>query len=259
MEARDWRARSGGPASPPLLDPAASGAAHRSAPAPNSELMRSLGRLVRGLSALFWGLPGALVICFHTAKAEGARAPGAIAPVVCTGLLVYGLWQLGAFQRQERVWRKALDRASLLALINLGLSPFLYWSSRVPGNAFFSDMVLVMAATGLLFLASLNLMLRRLGAMLPDEGLRSETSQFTVLNLNLLGVALILGGAHIVLSRLPSLPLALRVLLVLLSNRGGFWLLILLIPSVLLPLAMTMALLWKTKEVILESVFRAET
>jgi heme/copper-type cytochrome/quinol oxidase subunit 4 len=35
-------------------------------------------------------------------------------------------------------------------------------------------------------------------------------------------------------------------------DRGGLWLMILL---TLLPLAMTMALIWKTKEVILESVF----
>ena len=37
-------------------------------------------------------------------------------------------------------------------------------------------------------------------------------------------------------------------------DRGSFWFLILL---VLLPLAMTMALLWKTKEVILDNVFGA--
>jgi hypothetical protein len=35
-------------------------------------------------------------------------------------------------------------------------------------------------------------------------------------------------------------------------DRGGGWLLITL---TLLPLAMTMALIWKTKEVILDSVF----
>ena len=38
-------------------------------------------------------------------------------------------------------------------------------------------------------------------------------------------------------------------------DRGSPWFLIVL---VLLPLAMTMALLWKTKEVILESVFKTE-
>ena len=38
-------------------------------------------------------------------------------------------------------------------------------------------------------------------------------------------------------------------------ERGSLWFLILL---VLLPLAMTMALLWKTKEVILDNVFGAK-
>src|SRR5437016_11468910 len=79
-------------------------------PAPNAELMRSLGRLVRGLSALFWGLPFALIACFYTAKVEGLKWFG-IPALVSTGLLVFGLWELGAFQRQERVWRDALDRA----------------------------------------------------------------------------------------------------------------------------------------------------
>ena len=37
--------------------------------APNPELLHSLGRLVRGLSALFWGLPAALIICIGTASA----------------------------------------------------------------------------------------------------------------------------------------------------------------------------------------------
>src|ERR1043166_3802631 len=102
--------------------------------ASNPELMRSLGRLVRGLSALFWGLPAALVVCFHTAKAEGLKSFGTVPPLVCTGLLVFGLWQLGAFQKQERVWRNALDTARIFGLVNFGLSPFLYWSSRIPSN-----------------------------------------------------------------------------------------------------------------------------
>jgi hypothetical protein len=220
-------------------------------PAPNPDLMRSLGRLVRGLSALFWGLPTTLVVCFHTARADVLRSFGMAPPLVCTALLVYGLWQLGAFQRQERVWRKALDVARILSLVNFGLSPFLFWSNRVPGNAFFSVMVLVMVVTGLLFLASVNLVLKRLGAMLPDEGLRQETRQFTALNLNLLLATLLLGAAYYLLGHLPTLPLYFQAVMIVLE-QGSPWLLILL---VLLPLAMTMALVWKTKEVILENVF----
>jgi hypothetical protein len=109
-----------------------------------------------------------------------------------------------------------------------------------------------------LFLASLNLVLQRLGAMLPDEGLRLETKQFTALNLNLLCATLLVGAGYVVLNRLPHLPLHFQALMIVL-DRGGSWpLLLLLVPLVLLPMAMTMALLWKTKEVILDNVFSAK-
>ncbi len=218
---------------------------------PNPELMRSLGRLMRGLSALFWGLPVALVVCFHTAKAEGFQTFGVVPPLACTGLLVYGLWLMAGFQRQERVWRSAVDRARYLALINFGVSPFLYWWNRMPENNFFLAMVGVSVAGGLLFLAALNFVLRRLGAMLPDEALRLEIRQFTGLNLNLLLATLILSLGYLGLSRVPKLPLYFQAVMMVL-DRGSLWLVVLL---VLLPLAMTMALLWKTKEVIFENVF----
>jgi hypothetical protein len=220
-------------------------------PLPNPDLMRSLGRLVRGLSSLFWGLPAALVICFHTARAEVLRPFEFIPPLAATGLLVYGLWQLDSFQRQERIWRNALDRARVLSLVNFGLSPFLYWSNKVPGNGFFYVMLLLMMATGFLFLGSVNVVLQRLGAMLPDEGLQQETRQFTAFNLNLLWISLLLAAAYLAIGQMPVPPAYLREIF-LLFDRIGFWLMI---PLVLLPLAMTMALLWKTKEVILDNVF----
>ena len=148
---------------------------------PKPELMRSLGRLVRGLSALFWGLPAALIVCFHTARADSLKNFGVLPPIVCTGLLLYGVWQMTAFQKQERVWKTALDRALGLGMINLGLSPFLYWWNRMPNNAFFTIVVIIMTVSGLLFVGSLNAVLQRLGAMLPDETLRLETKQFTAL------------------------------------------------------------------------------
>src|SRR5689334_21734281 len=101
--------------------------------APNAELLRSLARLVRGLSALFWGLPAALVICLGTAGAGWLKNFGVVPPLAVTGLLCFGLWQMTRFQKQERPWRSALDGARLLALVNFGLSPFLYWWNQVPG------------------------------------------------------------------------------------------------------------------------------
>ena len=95
--------------------------------------------------------------------------------------------------------------------------------------------------------------LQRLGAMLPDEALRIETRQFTTLNLNLLFITFLLALLYIGLAQAHRLPLWLGFLAQILER--GFWFLILL---VLLPLAMTMALIWKTKEVILDNVFSAE-
>jgi len=186
---------------------------------------------------------------------------------VATGLQVYGLWQLGGFQRQERVWRNALDRSIVLGFVNFGLSPFIYWWSRIPDNGFFLAMVILLAISGLLFLASVNFVLQRLGAMLPDEALRIETNQFTTFNLNLILAAFVVGGISALLSQPRILPLWLRSLggamerqtppfwlqnAALIALHFGPWFLLLLI---LLPLAMTMALLWKTKEVIMENVF----
>lgn len=222
--------------------------------APNTELLRSLGRLVRGLSALFWGLPIALIVCFHTAKADSLQVFGVVPALVSTGLLAYGLWQLGDFQKQERVWRAALDRARILSLVNFGLSPFLYWWNKVPYNTFFLVMVTLLCVSALFFLGSVNLVLRRLGAMLPDESLRLETRQFTTLNLNLLAATLLIAAAYLVASQLRVIPFWLGTTLTVMEH-GSLWLLI---GLVLLPLAMTMALLWKTKEVILENVFGAQ-
>src|SRR6185295_13066573 len=88
---------------------------------PNAELLRALGRLVRGLSALFWGLPMALVVCVQTAKLDWFRPLGVFPPLLVTSILFYGLYLLGNFQKQERVWRNALERAKILALINVAL------------------------------------------------------------------------------------------------------------------------------------------
>src|SRR6266536_318130 len=228
--------------------------------APKTELLRSLGRLVRGLSALFWGLPIALIVCVWTANPRWLRSLDIIPPLVSTGLLVFGLWQLGGFQRQERVWRAALDRARILSLINFGLSPFLYWRGQVPDNRFFTVALIALAVSAVLFVGSLNLVLQRLGAMLPDEGLRLEIKHITTLNLKLLVATLICGENYLLIEIYQKFPIWLEKLLIDIE-RSGFGFVTVVLPLalfILLPLAMTMALLWKTKEVILDNVFGAE-
>ncbi len=218
-----------------------------------AEMLRSLGWLVRGLSALFWGLPVALIICAETARASWLKPLGMLPAIFATGLLLYGLWQLGRFQQQERPWRNALDRAKLSGLINFGLCPFIYWQNRMPGQPFFNASVFVLVLSAIIFLFNLNVVLKQLGAMLPDETLRQETQHFTVLNRWLLVALLLCATAYVVVMNDPRLIGKLGELFVWI-DRVSFWALIF---FALLPLAMTMALIWKTKEVILDSVFGA--
>jgi len=219
-----------------------------------AELLHSLGRLTRGLSALFWGLPASLVIGVETARTDWLKSFGLAPALAATGLLIFGLWQMGDFQKQERPWRNVLDRARLLGLVNFGLCPFLYWHNRMPQEVFFTAAVFVLALSAVLFLFNVNVVLKQLGAMLPDETLRHETGLFTVLNRWLLGMLLLLTVAYGVLLHSAPSPLEFGSHSVWLDQLG-LWLLTL---FVLLPLAMTMALIWKTKETILDSIFDAK-
>lgn len=223
-------------------------------PVLKAELMRSLNRLVKGLSALFWGLPLALLVCVKTATTDWLKPFGVAPPLLVNALLFYGLWQIGHFQKQERVWHQSLDRAKLLSIVNIGLSPFVFWWNQVPQMPLFSVALGLLILSGLLFLFNLNHVLQRLTAMLPDETLRHETSFFTSMNLYLLLGLLILMAFYASLEQVTALP-AFIVDFLKAFEIVRQWVFVLLL---LLPLAMTMTLIWKIKEVILTSVFAAD-
>ena len=220
-----------------------------------AELLRALSRLVRGLSAIFWGLPLALLICVKTATREGPDILGLAPPLLATGLICYGLWQLDGFQQRERVWNRVLDRTKLLSLVNLGLSPFTYWWALLPGEPLYAASFGLLVASAVLFLVSLNQLLGRLTAMLPDEMLRAETNLFATMNLYLLGCAAALVTSYLLLTRAESLPLVLlRVVEIAYALRH-----LILVLLISVPLAITMAMIWKIKEVLLDSVIEAGT
>lgn len=230
-------------------------------PPRNPGLLPSLRRLTRGLSALFWGLPIALVVCVQTAFTDWLRPLGVAAPLLATALLFYGLMLLGYFQPQERVWRGALDRAKALALVNVGLAPFLFWWNRLPWHPFYYLMANLMVVTALLFLFALNPVLVRLTAMLPDETLRLETRLFTSINRRFLIAGALCVIGYLSLARATRLPQMIIEFLTAWKQSGQtvfFAGQAIFLFLVLLPVAVTMALLWKTKEVILASVFGQE-
>lgn len=222
--------------------------------APKTELLRSLGRLVKGLSALFWGLPITLLASVRTATDDYLQPVEAAPPILANALLLYGLWLLGDFQKQERVWIRSLERAELLAVANLCLAPFLFFWNRLPGVPYFNFAVYLLMLCGVVLLFNLNHVLQRLAAMLPDETLKMETRVFGTFNLWLLSGTLMLVAAYLALQQIDQLPNAvLRILAVMEVLRRWFLMFL-----VLLPLAMTMSLVWKIKEVVFSSVFLRE-
>jgi len=216
-----------------------------------TDLMPSLGRLVRGLSILFWVLPLNVLASVQTARTSLLGGFGMLPPILTNAALLYALVLMGSFRRQERVWVQSLDRARLLAVLGLGLSPFLYWWRLMPGVVHYQVAVAALAAIGLCLLAATNRVLQRLAAMLPDETLRLEARLFTNLNLGLLAGTVLLGAAAAawLTGGTPAgWPAPLARLLVHLGSAA-------LLVMLLLPLALTMTLVWKIKEAILGSVF----
>jgi hypothetical protein len=222
---------------------------------PDPELLRSLGKLARGLSALFWGLPTVLLISAETLRAEFLE-PIEMAPVLIANLLlIFGLSRMESFQKQERPWRNALDRARLVGLVNCGLCPFLFWFNRVPGQDYFQAAISLLVLSSLLFLFNLNIVLQRLGAMLPDETLRHDINQFTQLNRWLLIAWLAFVLITITITQSGFFSIRLNMDTLMWAQQSSVIVLLFLGLS---PVAITMGLIWKTKEVILDSVFGAK-
>lgn len=212
----------------------------------------ALARVVRGLSAVFWGLP-AMLLFDAKAALEDSWNPIGFGPVLAASALVlYGVHQFGRFQPQERIWAAAVERARLSALLLLALAPFTVWWGRRPEEPFFAHSMVLLLVAGLVFLLALNHLLVRLAAMLPDEALRVETRFFARLNGTLIVTQGILFAAYLLLMRLPE-PQGPLVWLLSAMELAKAWLVVVL---ALPPVALTMTLLWKTKEVIMTSVFR---
>ena len=219
----------------------------------HSPELPGLARVVRGLSALFWSLPAALLLDAKIATDPTWHSFGSLPSAALSGLMVYGIRQLRFFQSQERIWIASIDRAEILSWLILGLAPFPLWWSRNPDEPFLTRSVVVLVFGGLFFVLALNHALYRLSLMIPDEVVRLETRLFSRVNRLLLVLQIAVTASYLVLLReRRDLPSALVDVLGTLEEAKP-WLVVLL---VLVPLALTMTLIWKAKDVILTSVFQ---
>jgi len=67
----------------------------------------------------------ALIVCVQAAKTDAPERFGAVPPLVVTGWLVFGLWQLGHFQKAGAgLDAGARPRQNCSPLLDFGLSPF---------------------------------------------------------------------------------------------------------------------------------------
>ena len=218
-------------------------------PAPETD-WPALGRLTRGLAALFWALPLSVILGVQTAQTP-FLGPFGFWPALGANLLLgYAVCQLGRFRPDHPRWQAAVERARMLALVLVGLSPFLHWYHLLPHNEHFQLAVVVAGLAALLFAANLSDLLCRLTALLDRPDLHDEARLFLGINLPLLGGVLALMVGWAVLIRSPFGPSALALAAPFLPRLGFATLLL-----GLLPLALTMILIWKIKQALLDAAF----
>ncbi len=206
-----------------------------------------LAGVLRGLSAIFWGLPLCLLAFSRHFLAFWPSSYDLLFPAAGAGLVLFGVSRLVSFQPGERVWQQAVLSSQTLSLMLLGLSPFLFLWSRLPGEEFFARAVVVLLVTAMGFMASLTRTLVRLSAMLPDATALADARLFHGLSTYVIAVV---GGVAVVLYwRLSPLPLS--DFLSLPRQPVGFGRQALLLLLILVPVAVAMAVTWKLKEVVL--------
>jgi hypothetical protein len=209
-----------------------------------------LASVMRGLSAVFWGLPLSLLAFARHFLVLWPTIYDLLFPTVSTLLLFFGLTRLGRWHPQERVWQKAVLLAQVLALIMVGLSPFLFLWSRAPAYPFYARAVLLLVCAAFGFVVALTRVLMRLSAILPDEVARADARLFHTLSTYV--VLVLVSVAVTVYVRLAPIPL--HEYLALPRQPFGFGRQALLLLLTLIPVAMAMAVSWKLKEVVMAMV-----
>ncbi|MGA0407076.1 MAG: hypothetical protein ACO3PR_03215 [Limisphaerales bacterium] len=213
-------------------------------------LSHALVGLLRGLSSVFWGLPLILLTEAQSDFYNKGRWIALLAPWVANGLVLNGLLHLQGFHQQERIWRRALERTLLLGIIHVGLTPFLFFWQDYPREPFFAMSVRLLFFCGMLYLYQLNHLIRRLACMIPDETLRQDTELFAGLNRRILSLLMTLVLVYWLVGYLASLPGSLFLLIRMIDHL----LPIVVIMLVVMPVAMTMTMVWKLKESVLNMI-----
>ena len=216
--------------------------------------LRDVIRVARGLSAVFWGMPLALLICVRASASNWLKTPDAIHPVAALGLVCFGVWQLKHLRDVNPAWRApGLELTQILALVQVGLSPFIFFWNRQPDQPFFGHCLLALAVTGLLFLLAFNRVIRGLDVLFPEGLARAEIRLFSRMN-GISILVLLAGAVSFVLVRELSVTHAWMAYVGGRLLPVGFFSLLV---FTLLPITMTMTMTWKIKEELLHQALNA--
>ena len=234
------------------------------------DLMPSLRQLVRGLELLFWSLPFALLVCVQEMLAPAWESWGIMPLLLSMALLWFGASRLKHFQPQEGVWQSAVKITEILALVMVGLAPFLHWIQTLPelpvtaytaGQKHIIYSTIIFCAASIMFLLNLNHVLTRLSAMLPDPILRADIKLFVTLNFILFFPLLVAMWScrlshelfNLLYHKAPGLAQSVGSAVGLEEFLRGavLWMATLII-------ATTMTMMWKAKEAVLNGVFSLE-
>ncbi|MEE2714460.1 MAG: hypothetical protein VYD34_00460 [Verrucomicrobiota bacterium] len=236
----------------------------------NPDLMPSLRQLVRGLELLFWALPFVLLVCVQEMLSPEWESWGAMPLLLSTALLWLGASRLRYFKPEEYIWQSAVKITEVLALLMVGLSPFLHWIQILPelsasgytvGQKHIIYSTIIFCTASIMFLLNLNHVLTRLGAMLPDPILRADIKLFVTLNFILFLPLLVAmwccrlsdGLFGVLQHQAPGMaesigsPASLEHFM----KASVIWIATLIITT-------TMAMIWKTRESVLNGVFSLE-
>lgn len=203
--------------------------------------------VLRSLSAIFWGLPVTLLAFARHFLSFFPSAYDLVLPSAGTLLLFFGVLRLSRFHPQERPWQQPLVVTQVLALLLLGLSPFLFLWSRVPSEALFSRAVALALVVALVFLIALSNTLARLAALLPDAPTQADARLFHAITAYVSTTLAAVSG--VLYWRLS--PASLSEFLALPQQPIAHGLQAFMLVLTLIPVAISMAVSWKLKEVVL--------
>lgn len=200
--------------------------------------------LIRGFACLFWGIPISLLV--FSRLPDLRLGTHLYVPVHLFGLLLMyrGTLQLQRANLLTLRWGGLVRQLMLALVLQVYLSPFVFWWKRMPGVPLYQANLLLLAAVAMYTLRLVSRLAGEWGARLDDRVFRSEAaiSGWTALGFLALPILLVPAGLWLLLrggSWDESLALATQA-----AATWPRWTLLLFA----VPASFTMAVAWKAKE-----------